>query len=66
MSDGADQWHERWQILLKCKVCESMFGLGTEGVSVSLERTPGFGRCVVLMGCPEVCPGCTSLRVVDG
>lgn len=49
--------------MLRCKVCDTVFGLGTKGVSVSLERTPGFGRCVVLMGCPEVCPDCHSLRI---
>ena len=55
------EWNERWTVLLECKVCKAQCEM--ENPDASKELAPGmFGR-LVLIGAPEVCPKCKSLRI---
>lgn len=53
---------ERWAFHIVCRDCNTIFEV--ENPDCSLERTPGFGR-LVLLHVPEVCPECKNLKVVE-
>lgn len=51
---------DRWTFDIVCRDCGAWFEV--ENPNYSLEKTPGFGR-LILLHVPEVCPECKNLKV---